>query len=583
MKTSTTGLPLSTRHVRLSAGQCGQAQGSRAQSRAVQARSLDKRSEEGGEVTRDSLAECRSYPFVQLSERLKEAQEKGLAGDGAEPTQEAKETAQPLKNPSPKLKDEDVRTDEAEPPLETEGKGVVEEKSEATPRSPDPANVEAPPSASKEVTPAPFAEEKPESLRVDPVKHEIKVVEDGKGVGDSMVEDEKEQSEAQGPVKEDAVPSVEMLQANSLDSEVADEITQMEFGERTDDPSSERKTSPPLTSAGASKIPPSSRSKSPEPADAPLASEDQDTSGSSRRAVSPIRQRGNGQAVDTDRTTAKRSREDDDRPALSKRLKASNTTPLPRSLSHLVHPPTSNVYITNLRRPLLIPALHDYLLPARHPADLLPSAKGPFASADYPGLWLSGVKDHAYATYPSVEDALETAEKIEGVVWPEDTGEKLHVEFIPDEQLKGLVEREEFAWANGRQKLMLNITDTDDGARFELSAAGNIGGSRNQSGRGSVGDLRDGSMPQAGGPGPRGMPLSGANSIGAPTGPSRRVAIRGRGGLPLTGGPGRAEMNDPGPGMRPGMAAGAGRLVNPMKRTRIRPNLFYKEGPGGES
>ena len=519
---------------------------------------------------------------MQLAERLKEAQEKGLAGDGAEPPQEAKDSAQPLKSPSPKLQDEKPGANETEALNESKG---PEADSAPTVQSPDAAVVEAPPSLSKEVTPAPLEQPQVKDVTTQPIQDELRVVDDGKGVGDSMLEDKTGEGDAEtlAPVKEDTVQAKEPSQVDSSNSEVAQEGSKVEREEPSQRPGSDRQLSPPVAAAQPARSPKVARSPSSKAETVVPSINDQRAEGSTsrRRSASPERSRDIEVAMDAVRPVTKRSREDDDRPIPSKRSKSTYNTSLPKSLSHLVHPPTSNLYITNLRRPLLIPALHDYLLPARHPADLLPSTKGPFASEDYPGLWLSGVKDHAYATYPSVEDALETAEKVEGVVWPEDTGEQLHVEFIPDEELRGLVEKEEFAWANGRQKLTLSIRDTQDGIKFDLSAAGNIGGSRNPSGRGSMGDLRNGSITQLGGP--RGIPLSGANSIGAPTGPSRGVTIRGRGGLPPMGGLGRSEINGQSSGIRPGMATGAGRLVNPMKRTRVRPNLFYKEGPGGEA
>ena len=274
-------------------------------------------------------------------------------------------------------------------------------------------------------------------------------------------------------------------------------------------------------------------------------------------------------------------------PGPMKRRRQKYETQLPPSLSHLQHPPTSTLYITNLRRPLIHSALHEYLFPTTSPAsDRLPSARPPFASSDHPNLWLSGVKDHAYATYPTVEAALAEAERVESKQWPEETGQNLHVEFIPDELVRGLVDKEESAWTNGRQKLTLQIIQpSSDGTgqvEFELSGSGAIGN------RPAVGRQTGMGRPSA----PMGLSrtlppvISGANAIrappGAPTGPAADVGNRGRAIPPHLARPRNGEMIGrpglgPPRGLRPG--TGEGRLVNPMRRTRYRPGLFWKEGP----
>lgn len=295
----------------------------------------------------------------------------------------------------------------------------------------------------------------------------------------------------------------------------------------------------------------------------------------------------------------RRKRERSDSPIVpepTKRPRKAYTTPLPASLSHLLHPPTSTMYITNLRRPLIHSALHDYLFPTSSPpSDRLPSPKPPFASADHPNLWLSGVKDHAYATYPSIEAALAEAERIEAQKWPEETGEQLHVEFIPDELVRGLVEREEFAWASGRQKLTLRIKppeDEDGEVLIELQGGGAIGSTSRmgRTGAPAVGLARP---PPPGLVRPHQPLLSGTNAIrpppppGAPTGPSAGLGIRGRAVPPRVARPENGDVPvrpGPGPGVGFGRGGGArtaeGRLVNPMRRTKLRPGLFWKEGPG---
>ncbi|RSH82290.1 hypothetical protein EHS25_006000 [Saitozyma podzolica] len=296
-----------------------------------------------------------------------------------------------------------------------------------------------------------------------------------------------------------------------------------------------------------------------------------------------------------------------------KRPKKTYSTPLPPKLSHLVHPPTSTLYITNLRRPLLHAALHAFLFPSEisPPTDRLPIPRTPFAGGDYPGLWLSGVKDHAYATYPSERDAIAAAERIERSQWPEDTGEKLHVEFVDDDRVIEFVDREEFAWSNGRQKLNLHIKKGEDGeVKFDFTVAG-LGGPMPRSGlaRGPGGPggpvgapppvpphgpgSRGGMIP----PGRPGVPhLSGANATGArgpgarvpgaPTGPSNPGPGPGpeRGGFGIRGG-GRGGYGPP-PHMGRGNGYGGreeGRLGKPLNRTRTRPSLAWREGPGARA
>ncbi|KAK8854604.1 hypothetical protein IAR55_003343 [Kwoniella newhampshirensis] len=252
---------------------------------------------------------------------------------------------------------------------------------------------------------------------------------------------------------------------------------------------------------------------------------------------------------------------------------------LPSSLSHLVHPPTSILYISNLKRPLLHSALHDYLAPsATSPfVSKLPPPRAPFASEDYPGLWLSGVKDHAYATYSSPSEAISAAERVDGVKWPEDTGDDLKVVFVDDDVVLGLVEREEAAWTNGRQKLTLKIVkpDVQDGEyRFELEGSGGLG--RIPPPRGMGRELMSG--PGARGP-PRAVPLTGVNAIG-PGGRGMGMGIRGRGGGSEAGlrgwGADRAPRDGNGDRERERFAKNELR----MRPTKFRPRLFWKKGPG---
>ncbi|WVR09413.1 hypothetical protein IAU60_006480 [Kwoniella sp. DSM 27419] len=297
--------------------------------------------------------------------------------------------------------------------------------------------------------------------------------------------------------------------------------------------------------------------------------------------------------------------------------------PLPASLSHIQTPPSSVLYITNLRRPLMHGALHDYLNPASSSEAQLPPTKAPFATDDHPGLWLSGVKDHAYATYVSAEDALQAAERVDGRKWPEDTGAELSVFFVPENLLLDLVEREEQAWKNGRQKLTLKADPSgrDDGEfTFELIGSGGLG--NNPPLRGGV--ARDpipipGLAGHARGQDPRPVPLTGVNAIlpggagarAAPAGPSAprgMLGIRGR----ALGGSAQVSRRDEGRNgelrgwaedpsrQNSNVASGALRAgedprvveqrerdkerrvreATRMRPTRFRPRLFWKKGPG---
>ncbi|WVW85390.1 hypothetical protein I302_107428 [Kwoniella bestiolae CBS 10118] len=289
---------------------------------------------------------------------------------------------------------------------------------------------------------------------------------------------------------------------------------------------------------------------------------------------------------------------------------------LPASLSHIKEPPTSVLYINNLKRPLLHSTLHSYLHPSSSSLAKLPSARMPFASEEYEGLWLSGVKSHAYATYGSVEDAIQVAERIEDKKWPEDTGDVLKIHFIPEEKLLDLVGQEESAWANGRRKLDLSVREGEGGDEwiFELTGAGGLGRipPPPRGGAREVPISRNDRLPTNSGNGPipipltggRGgpvpapsAPLTGVNAI-VPTGPIRGqngMGIRGRANIVPPGTRGVAgpphprdrdrdrtyDRNGTGEGLR-GWSdeKHKEREVLKMRPTRFRPRLFWKKGPG---
>lgn len=327
-------------------------------------------------------------------------------------------------------------------------------------------------------------------------------------------------------------------------------------------------------------------------------------------------------------TGGKRRREDDmiQAPKRPKRQFRS----LPDQLSHLVHPQTTCLYISNLRRPLLLPALHEYIFPdpqesATH-SPLLPPPKAPFSSAEYPNIWLSGIKSHAYAVLDTVEQSIEIATKIDGKVFPEETGVELKVDFVDEDEITRLVQREEQAWLGGRQKLELKITKVEgegeegsgSGYRFELSGgnpnSSSSSGSRPMPGQGQGRNVPPPPPPQ-GRRAPVAVPLTGINATpigqggsrfqGAGPGPGAQGQGQGL-GQGFRGGPGlgqrgapphldrgyprgdRGDTYRPGPGGMPGPnGRGGGGYAGDRgnvggageRRTKTRPELSWKEGP----
>lgn len=259
---------------------------------------------------------------------------------------------------------------------------------------------------------------------------------------------------------------------------------------------------------------------------------------------------------------------------------AAPTLPLPPSLGHLSdsYPPSSVLYIANLRRPLLLSALHEHLAPTTLPA----STAMPFAHADFPGLWLSGVKDHAYAGYDSAETALAVAERVHGITWPEGTGLPLEVQFVDPAEVKRLTRAEEGAW-NKRQRLVLEVTRSERGWEFDVvPPVSERRGSR-------PGGLANPNAAAAGEAGRVSLAdrLT-APSVTAPADGQERGSLAGR-LSPLKEGRGLADsLTGPARTAREEAAAGplarpepqSDERLGPIKRTRTEPVLAYREGPG---
>ncbi|WWC71370.1 uncharacterized protein I206_105325 [Kwoniella pini CBS 10737] len=303
-------------------------------------------------------------------------------------------------------------------------------------------------------------------------------------------------------------------------------------------------------------------------------------------------------------SSKKRSRSRSITPSRSNKVKRIKFD-LPERLSHIKEIPSSVLYINNLKRPLLHSTLYEYLKPCSKPKiDIPKNSKMPFVSSEYKGIWLSGVKSHAYVTYSSIEESIKIAEKIENKKWPEDTGDRLKIHFIPENQLHELIEKEEKAWENGRQKLDLKVykseeNDNDDDNNqewiYELISSGGLGkilpppsSSSSKSGLPIIGR----EIPS----GPRAIPLTGVNSI-QPSRNSHDIPLRGQG----VGIRGRANLQ---PNLQRGdrrydkeiMKNGTGeglrgwsderdkerkqKEVLRMRPTKYRPRLFWKKGPG---
>lgn len=350
------------------------------------------------------------------------------------------------------------------------------------------------------------------------------------GVGSVMVEGEAIQA-ADPEEKEDVKEAVLETMPAALDTEVAKVVAEEETKEIL-----ERVPTPP-------------RPLTPLPADV-------ESQARSSAGYTPSRPR----APDA---TGKRSRSPSPGLNAPKRPRKRNSHPLPPRLRRLVHPPTTVLYISNLRRPMQLSTLHEYLFEdddSLAATDLLPPPKNPFANSDCPGLWLSGVKDHAYASFRSVDAALAVAERIEGVKWPEDTGDKLGVQFVDEDEVDRLVEREQFAWGNGRQKMVLKIEkDGEDGFKFDLSVA---------LGSAQQGGLSRGSFDRPPGLDPRRMDARAQGRL-------QPVAPPLTGGL-ARGGPSGGPMSRGGQ-LAPGRGGPPGR---PAKYTRHRPSIMWREGPG---
>ncbi|KAL7422383.1 hypothetical protein Q5752_003029 [Cryptotrichosporon argae] len=246
----------------------------------------------------------------------------------------------------------------------------------------------------------------------------------------------------------------------------------------------------------------------------------------------------------------------------------SSSLPLPPGLAHLLHPPTSVLYVSNLKRPYTLPALHEHISALALLADRTFAA--PFSAPSTPGLWVDGVKSHAYALFDSVGAATAAATALDGAVWPEGTGAPLAVQFVEPRELARLVDEEEQAWRADRQRRRLCVEKDGEGFRFRTEPEGKPTAPAHPPrappaavpllGRGApLGQARQGGRELLGSD----RQARGA-ALGQATGPAGPgIGIRGRA---------------PPPHMQrdQGWAGGLG----PIRRTRTRPELTWREGPG---
>lgn len=311
----------------------------------------------------------------------------------------------------------------------------------------------------------------------------------------------------------------------------------------------------------------------------------------------------------TDDQTATRKRSASGSPVPEKRRRLSPapvaSPPSTSASTSITYPsgPSRVLYITNLRRPLLLPTLHSFLFPSSTPhaptaSSPLPESSRPFSDPDCPGVWLGPIKDHAFAAYASSEDAQEAKGRMEGVKWPEDTGAELRVVYMPDDAVEGVIAKEQAAWKAGRQRLSVQVNDVEKG-RVEVRVL-------NQKGEEYVMPVAPPSAPSGpkgrapmGPGGMRGQGMGGFNNGRPMMGHGQGQGMGGRPNMHMNnnqgmGIRGRGGMGDsynaardgplPTPGARlplqTPVTGGDGRLGRPINRTMTRPSLVWKEGPG---
>ncbi|KAN0063359.1 hypothetical protein ACQY0O_004525 [Thecaphora frezii] len=127
------------------------------------------------------------------------------------------------------------------------------------------------------------------------------------------------------------------------------------------------------------------------------------------------------------------------------------------------HPPTRSLYIGHLVRPLVVAQVRSRLEEFGELCDA-PSA-APSAEAQekalevrYDGLWLDGIKTHAFVTFETLGAAKKAHEALDALPFPEETSRPVVVRFVPTGLVRWFIAQEEQAWNDGKRRLVLYVS-----------------------------------------------------------------------------------------------------------------------------
>lgn len=191
-----------------------------------------------------------------------------------------------------------------------------------------------------------------------------------------------------------------------------------------------------------------------------------------------------------------------------------------------IHPATRSIYVRELMRPVQPQQLRSYLL------DL---AAGNGTNADDVEISLfhvDNIRTHAFATFPSISIARQVRSQLHGQVWPDESTRKpLWVDFVPDDEVKEWVMREEESVGSKRDVRRWEVlySTSDDGkVAAKLQEITAPSGPRRQSSSagvsGQMAAQNDRSAPQNAPVGPRnnGTTSQRPPSVPTPAAPARR-------------------------------------------------------------
>lgn len=188
-----------------------------------------------------------------------------------------------------------------------------------------------------------------------------------------------------------------------------------------------------------------------------------------------------------------------------------------------VHPPTQSLYIRDLMRPIQPQQLRSHL------CDLAPPQDTDVVELSL--FHVDNIRTHAFATFPSTSMARRVRSLLHGQVWPDESTRKpLWVDFVPDNEVKDWVVREEESIGSkrdvrrwevlystseyGKVTATLEEITAPTGPRRQSSSAGHSG---------QVSFPNGGGAPQNAPLGPRN---NGAPSQRPPTRPSPAAVLR---------------------------------------------------------